>query len=61
MNLVDLVDKDNKRTGYEWNNFLLKYGPINNYDDLSEEGKQAACNLAEKQADRFMKIIGDMR
>lgn len=47
-------DKLNKRTTYEWNEFMKKYG--SNYDELSEEGKRVACNLAEKQGERSAEI-----
>lgn len=57
-NLAKLIEKENKRVSYEWDAFLAKYGPINNYDELSEEGKRAACELAEKQGDRHNAILG---
>ena len=50
------IEKENRRTTFEWEAFLKKYGPINNYDDLSQEGKEASLELAEKQGLRSKRI-----
>jgi hypothetical protein len=48
-------DKLNKRTSYEWEYFMKTYG--DSWDELSEEGKQKAIELAEKQGERSAKEL----
>jgi hypothetical protein len=59
MNLQLIADKLNKRTTYEWENFMKCYG--NSWDALSDEGKQKAVELAEKQGERSAKEIHGLR
>lgn len=49
-----LFDKLNKRTTYEWDAFMKEYG--NSWEELTEEGKRKAVELAEKQGDRSSEV-----
>lgn len=56
MNQADLlkrVDRMNKRVTHEWDEFMGQHGIY--WDDLSDEAKQKACELAEMIADRWAK------
>lgn len=59
MNLQSTMDKLNKRTTYEWEHFMKCYG--NSWDELSDEGKQKAVELAEKQGERAAEVINGFR
>ena len=50
-----IADKLNKRTGYEWEHFIKTYG--DSWGSLSDEGKQKAIELAEKQGERSLKEL----
>jgi hypothetical protein len=48
--LEDAIEKENKRVTYEWEVLMEKYGK--SYDEMTNEGKKAACDLADKQGER---------
>jgi hypothetical protein len=50
-----IADKLNKRTSYEWEHFMKTYG--DSWDSLTDEGKQKALELAEKQGERSAKEL----
>jgi hypothetical protein len=50
-----VADKLNKRTSYEWEYFMKTYG--DSWDGLTDEGKQKAIELAEKQGERSAKEL----
>jgi hypothetical protein len=54
--VIDPIIKENRRTTYEWDKFMSKYGLIVNYDDLTDDAKAEACKLAEAQGERWNRI-----
>jgi hypothetical protein len=56
--LQEKLNTLNTRTGYEWDNFIAKYGA--NYESLTEEAKQKAIELGIMQSLRFRNRINEL-
>lgn len=54
MPIQKLFDKENKRVGFEWDSFMQEHG--SNWDEFTDEARQKACELAEKQGERAKAI-----
>jgi len=49
------IERENKRVGHEWDSFMTRFPQC--WDNLPEDGKKEAINLAEKQGLRLNRVL----